>query len=585
MSYFSDRCNTPIDPATGRALSGEALEAALRDQNSPRCRAAVKKKARFCSTCGSPAPGGWRRCPNPACRKWVGNESAFCPHCRQALNPGDRFEVINGRWQRPAGELARRFETLNLLDDIKRTGLVIDAGTRALLLDGGKVRDVLEAGSHSLESLGHKINHWGNPPPRSVVLVDGSEHILPLECRNLKDARQQTVNMNLTLRWRLGQKERQLEAFFVEMLKGEDRLASFAVNEGLEEELSSILKVAVANLDAESLLRDPEGREKLHQELRERLEQSLETYGLELTRVTALEVTVPEIERLLEQEGAGVRARRSLDLEKEMLGRAAEAEAMRTRHKFDSREFQEQVSHEAKLRDLTREEEMRNVTHGTRMSKAEQEFEFRDRLRDHERENQKLGNQDRREDENLDKQHERENRKLDALSDDEIDRLTHQRDLDKNLSEHELNVRKTKDALELRKLKNAQTHEDKQKEMELLGMKAKILADLKPEVLLALEPDAEVRRDLQGFFEMRMKGEMSPEALLVLLAEKSPQAGQALFEKSGLDRQAWESLIQTQREDLRDTLDRQERLFNKAQETTAQAAKSGGGGTDVHIIK
>lgn len=561
MGFFSDRCNTPVDPATGRALSGEALQTALQNPKAPRCRAAVKKKAKFCSTCGSPAPGGWRRCPNPKCRKWVGNESEFCPHCRQALNPGDRFEVVNGRWQRPAGELARRFETLNLLDDIKRNGLVIDAGTRALLLDGGKVKDVLEAGTHSLESLGHKVNHWGNPPPRTVVLVDASEQILPLVGHNLRDARHQAVNLNLTLRWSLGRKERQMEAFFVEVLKGEERLRGDAVNDGLEEELSSVLKVAVANLDGESLLRDPEGREKLHQELGERLQQSLATYGLELTRVTALEVSMPEIEALLDREGAGTRERRGLDLEKEELERAAVAEAMRTRRAFESRETQAQTGHEAKLRDLAREGETLDASHGVRMTKAEQELELQNRLKDNER----------------------DNRKRDALSDDEIDRLTHQRSLDKDLSEHELNVRKTKDALELRKLKNAQTHEDKQKEIELLSMKAKVLADLKPEVLLALEPDPSVRRDLQGFFELRAKGEMSPETLLVLLAEKSPQAGQALFQKAGLDRQAWENLIQTQRQDLREALDRQERLFNKAQETTSQAAKSGG--ADVQIIK
>lgn len=556
MGLFSDTCDTPIDPATGRALTGEALQAALAEKKSPRCRASVKKKAKFCSKCGSPAPGGWIRCPNPKCGKWVGNESAFCPHCRQPLNPGDRLEVEGGRWVRPEGELARRFETMNLIHEMKTAGLVVEAGTRALLLDGGKVKDVLEAGTHTVESVGHKINHWGNPPPRTVVLVDATEHELEIVLSDLRDVQQQLVDLRIVLRWQVGRKERQMEQFFAQAMGGQTRISTTKMISFLEDELRSRLKVELRNLDAEAYLSDLEGREKLLNALGKGLGDSLGLYGLEITQVPVLDISCPEVEELLERSGSLLRQQRGWSLEQETMSLEKAMHAERTRHAFDTRDLTEATRHEQAMRDLARATEQEQAELRSRedlkRSQAERDLDVKNLVLDDQR----------------------SNKVKDELNVDEIDRLSHQRTLDKDMAEHDQSVRKTKDALELRKLKDGMKHEEGKLEIERLSMKAKVLQDLKPEVLLALEPDASVRKDLQSFFELRAKGEMSPEALLVLLAEKSPSAGQALFEKSGLERKNWERLIETERSDLREMLDRQERMFNRAQDTTSEAAKS-----------
>ena len=47
------KCNTPIDPETKTALSGAALEAALKDPNSPRCGYELSVDDVFCPTCGA----------------------------------------------------------------------------------------------------------------------------------------------------------------------------------------------------------------------------------------------------------------------------------------------------------------------------------------------------------------------------------------------------------------------------------------------------------------------------------------------------------------------------------------------------
>ena len=114
MGIFFDTCNALIDPSTGRALSGEALEKAQNDPKWPRCGNRVSKRARFCNACGKPAPGGWWKCPS--CGKWVGNDSRFCPHCNQPLYPDDRAAIAGGVWRKEPEHFAQRFE----LGDIKR---------------------------------------------------------------------------------------------------------------------------------------------------------------------------------------------------------------------------------------------------------------------------------------------------------------------------------------------------------------------------------------------------------------------------------------------------------------------------------
>ena len=47
------KCNTPIDLETEVALSGEALEAALKDPSSPRCGQELSADDVFCPSCGA----------------------------------------------------------------------------------------------------------------------------------------------------------------------------------------------------------------------------------------------------------------------------------------------------------------------------------------------------------------------------------------------------------------------------------------------------------------------------------------------------------------------------------------------------
>ena len=218
MGIFSDECTALIDKNTGAALTGEALEQARRDPTWPRCGHQVSKRARFCSACGSPAPGGWWKCPS--CNKCIGNDSHFCPHCNTPLYPEDRVNIAGGVWHKQPVFYAQRFEA----GDIKREliqNLQVQEGTAAILMDAGEVNDVLEAGSHNLDTLSRRINWFGNPPPRSVVLIDVGEVVVPLHIEGLRTAEHFPIEFygEVILRFTGGKDA--ARAFVSNILKGE----------------------------------------------------------------------------------------------------------------------------------------------------------------------------------------------------------------------------------------------------------------------------------------------------------------------------------------------------------------------------
>ena len=142
------------------------------------CGYNVPKRARFCPRCGRGAPKGWVKCPS--CRKWVGNDSEYCPNCNHPLHPTERIDLAGGVWDRDPGLFAQRFE-LGDVSRVMKGGLLIQEGTMAILLDGGKETKVLGPGRHEPQGVLRTINWFGNPPPRTAVMVESGDVVIRLD--------------------------------------------------------------------------------------------------------------------------------------------------------------------------------------------------------------------------------------------------------------------------------------------------------------------------------------------------------------------------------------------------------------------
>ena len=358
MGFFSDTCEALVDKTTGRALTGEALKLAQQDPDWPICGNKVSKRARFCNKCGKGAPGGWIKCPQ--CGKWIGNDDQYCPHCNAPLYPDDRAAMAGGVWQRDLQLFAQRFE----VGDVKRllsTGLKIQEGTAAILLDAGEVHDILEPGQHNPDGLLRKINWFGNPPPRSVVLIHAGEVIVPVHIEALRTSEHIPIEFygEVILRFK-GDKDA-ARAFLGNFLKSE-RALNFSQ---IEERIIPLIRTAVDEMcvtsTLEDLVKDPERRIRLQERIEKRLEADLAASGFEVVRVSSADFTGDEYEKLEEQLGEAEVKRREAEyhaaLENTLRKIKNQAEMDGDKAEFDLREFKEMLDHEYRVNSATRERE------------------------------------------------------------------------------------------------------------------------------------------------------------------------------------------------------------------------------------
>ena len=345
MGLFHDTCTTLVDLATREALTGEALAAAkallhtVDSQGRPVhlhgkeaedvlatrgwgvCGTKVSKKARFCRVCGTGAPGGWVKCP--ACRRWIGNDARFCPHCNHPLHPEERVDIAGGVWDRDPGVFSQRFEAGEDARQLKE-GLQIQEGTVAILLDGGSEARVLGPGRHTPEGTLRAINWFGNPPPRSIVLVASGDMVFRVAFAGLRSAEELPVDAQaeVTLRFRPSK----AADFLANFLKERRVVSADDVCGWLMAEAHSAAKDQALQSTIEDLVKDPDRRPRFEEALSRALRDLLGRNGLELIRVAAVEFSGPAYEAMRAKYGELEKARRELEFKKANLALIASEE-------------------------------------------------------------------------------------------------------------------------------------------------------------------------------------------------------------------------------------------------------------------
>lgn len=279
----------------------------------PVCHNKVSKKARFCSKCGHGAPKGWVTCPS--CRKWVGNDSKFCPHCNHPLHPEERIDIAGGVWDRRPGLFAQRFE-LSDVTGIMKSGLKIEEGTLAILLDAGKKVAILGPGRHSPEGTLRNINWFGSPPPRSVVMVDAGDCVFRVDFRGMRTAEDVPVDVvaEVTLRFAPGY----ANGFLSNLLKEERSIDAEAVGNWLVDEAQAAVKDLCSQSTIEDLVKDPDRRPRFEDAIGRALQDLLKRSGLELVRVGYVDFVSQAYEAVRKQMGDLDAKRRQLEFDRKL---------------------------------------------------------------------------------------------------------------------------------------------------------------------------------------------------------------------------------------------------------------------------
>ncbi len=533
MGIFADRCDAYVGP-DGKALSGEALEAAKLDRKAKRCGHTVRKAARFCSKCGRGAPGGWWKCPN--CKEWCGNESQFCWNCSTPLHPEDRMDLGGGVWQRKPGIYAQRFDY-----DVKKLtaeGLLVQTGQAAIFLDGGKVAGSLGPGRHFPNTIARSVNWWGDPPPRSLIMVETGDIILPVRVTDLRTSEEIAVEYYGEIVMRHDPKAE--VAFVANLMKEQRQLTCQEVGEAFKREIRLAVMDVCQQATIDDLFKDPMRRLKLEDAIQATLKVACERYGFIVERISASEFTGPAYEKLRAQKG---------DLEV----KRQEAEFTQRMRELVTSDRMGELAEQNRLADYVASLAQER---GVSKAKMDHELALLQQVQRHEitaadasfkmrQELEKTGH-----DIGLKSQWDDYNR-------------------DKIVKDAEAKTEETMKWLEVKKQKNLEEERQAQAFAELIGGKS-------PEEMVLLVPEADKRADLLKIVEMKMKAGMSPEAMVAFIADKNPAALESLARQKSVEASELRRILDDYKRMNEEAFDRGERTFAKGMEAAVEAAKRPG---------
>jgi len=541
MGIFSDRCDALIDPNTGRALGGEALAQAKMQPDWPRCGNHVRKAARFCNKCGVGAPGGWWKCPS--CKKWVGNEAQFCSHCNTPLFPEDRAVMAGGVWRKDPGLFSQRFE----IGDIKRLlegDLMVQEGTVAVVLDGGHVHGILESGRHNPDSLARAINWFGNPPPRSVIMVDCGDVALPLRVEGLRTAEHHPIEFYGEVILRFGADKATARALLENGLKDRRHLAYKDFSEILQGVVRTAVDAMCVTSTLDDLVRDPERRTRLQETMTRMIAEDVARYGLTVVRVSSAEFTGEAYEDYAEKLGDVDIRRRELEYADAVRRLASKDEMAAYKNADDLRAYKAVIDSEYRVSQGVRDREWELLKRGWEHDNVRHA-----QLLEVEATAHAIDLNQQRDDYVRDKK----------LKDVETD--VHARDtvFSQEMSEADraLELRRRKDEAELaRKAADAKRRDGMSIEDRLMDV-----------------DDPALRRELIEMMMAERNRTMTPEQILAEAAHGSAAAAEALGKMSDRSRQNAEMLLQEMKKLYADANDRQDKNLKTMLEPAVEAAK------------
>lgn len=552
MGLFSDICQALIDPKTGFALKGAELEEARNNPATPRCGNKVRKAARYCGKCGAGAPGGWWQCPS--CQKWIGNESNFCWNCKKPQHVVARESMSGGVWQRAAGVFAERFE----VPDIKRLltdGLTIEQGAMAILLQGGALKDVLSPGRYNLDSFAHKLNWFGNPPSRTVILVESGDVVLPLRVEGLRSASEIPVEFYTEAALRFLPK--QAAEFVDNLYKQQERLTYSELERALLGEIRYAVENVCNRSTIEDLVKDPQRRLDVEDQIRATFDKNLARYGLELVRLASAEFTGKEYEELRERAGEVELKRRDLEFTHRMRELLTSDKMQELSQAGRLEEYVAQMAQERGISDEKRRHELDRIKQANRHESERIEASYQMAM-EMEQASHQIGIK----------------LKWDDFTRDKIEKDTM---LQLKLRQATIDV----DVAEALKWLNVKEEKHRIKNKALRDQ-ADTLKDLDFKTLLSVLPP-EQHASLLALNEQELKKGRSAVELLALEAGKNPDLAKALYEMERAKREDREKEWAERKDLLKDLGDRIERITKAALETTAEAAKHPG--TTTQIVK
>jgi hypothetical protein len=396
--------------------------------------------------------------------------------------------------------------------------------------------------------LARRINWFGNPPPRSAVMVDVGDLALPLRVEGLRTSEHHPIEFYGEVLLRFGNDKAAALALLENGLKDRRNLAYKDLSETLQGVIRAAVDAMCVTSTLDDLVRDPERRMRLQETMARMIAEDVGRYGLTVVRVSSAEFTGDAYEKYAERLGDVDIKRRELEYSAAIRALLNKEAMSQIKDKSDLLEYEELTAHEYGIAHAQREQERAVLLRGYAHLN-------------------------------------------------ELDELRHQHDVVNEKAEHEIGVRVKWDDYNLElvvrqanaqaKARNETFQQEKLEAEWAVGIRAKKdeveavrkaadatrRAGMTTEQLLADVEDPAVRRQLLERLMVERNIKMSPEQILAEAAQNSPAAAEALSRMCDRTRQNAETLLAEMKRLYADANDRQERITKTMLEPAVEAAK------------
>ena len=568
-----------------------------------KCGEHVKKKARFCSKCGNPAPGGWIKCHK--CRKWIGTDSEFCPHCKAPQLVSDRESVVEGVIRRSKGVFLQRYDLNKISSRLgKEEKLIIEHGNIALLMVDGKITDTLTPGSYKLNEGAFKC--LKDTPNVSIFLIDSGEIIFPYSQMKIKTREDLEVNLYTEIIFKLNIE--MAHHLISDVLKSDSAIFHVkdfdAAAEGLNQDIqdaitknplntnlsnkmlqlgytdfwdyfktdlhNSIMKLC-SNVSIDGLIKDPDIRFTFEETLARQVSEKANSYSMTLVRVAAVNFYGPEYEKLRKAAGELEIKTREAVLEKRARKMLIENKKEKVTDEQELQRYLDQLAYEYDIDSKTKQNELEalrvDLAHKLNLKSVGNEQEIRSNKAEFDRsEHVKEHDFNRTQDD--------KNVSHDIVQDKKI----FANDREKRKSNHLDEIEETTNWVKIRALKDAQKIASESERM-------KVYANYSATELAAILPPEQVDkiikiRQVEASIKLEEKlANLTPEQILAMKAGDSPEAAKALAEIAKAKADQGKKIAETKAEMSEKSTDQMERVLDKSLVANAKTAG------DVKIIK
>ena len=279
------------------------------------CNHRVNTQARFCSKCGAPAPGGWWKCSG--CGEYIGNDSTSCPHCGKVQSLEVRQNFSNGMWLKDEDVIAEFIDLEDVALKLKN-GLSVLVNQCCVFLAGGKIVEVLEAGSYSDEQLKAMAAPYGGN--RGVIMIDRAEFPVSVNVEKIRSKEDMLSDLHITLTLRLDSLN--VNQFLQNFISGGLTLAkgSFSsvvtydeIARNVQQFSDALAREFCVSKEIKELFCNAETRKGIEEYIETELFSHLKSAGMTLVRLGEVEFESEVFERLRETSGDIEVKRRELE--------------------------------------------------------------------------------------------------------------------------------------------------------------------------------------------------------------------------------------------------------------------------------